>query len=226
MESSTRSAWRASIDGYKYSLLLVALLVLIVAPLIVGSSAQRSLIFGYSFLAVMLFAVLATVEHRRALLIVIGLAGLAATAQIMSFVYGTRHIPQYRIAVFAAFLSLIAVLIIRDVLRSESITWDKIQGAVCAYLLAGLAWGLLYAWVGLRDPQAFSAAAHFGEVYAGEPMIYYSFVTLTTLGYGDITPVSHPARTLSWLEAAFGQIYLVVLVARLVSLHLAQASRR
>ena len=50
--------------------------------------------------------------------------------------------------------------------------------------------------------------------------MHFSFVTLTTLGYGDITPVSHLARTLAWLEAAFGQIYLVVLVARLVSLHL------
>ena len=218
-------SWSSWIRNYKFTLLLAALLVLLLAPLIVGNSEQRSLMFGASFLAVLLFAILATVKHRKVLAFVVGLAGLAAVAQIISFVYGTRQFPQVRIALFAAFLMFIAILIVRDVLKAQAITWDAILGAVCAYLLVGLAWGLLYAWVALRNPEAFSAASLVAEAYAGEPMIYYSFVTLTTLGYGDITPVSHPARTLSWLEAAFGQIYLAVLVARLVSLHLTQASR-
>ena len=85
-----------------------------------------------------------------------------------------------------------------------------------------MAWGLLYTWVDLRDPQAFSGIIHSS---VEEPMTYFSFVTLTTLGYGDITPVSNTARTLSWLEAVFGQVYLVVLVANLVGRQLFDSSR-
>ena len=199
--------------------------MLVLAPLVVGSSARRSLIFGSAFLVVLLFGVLAVVRHRKVLAFAVALGVLASIMQVTSFVYGTQHYPQLRLALFAAFLSFLAVIIVRDVLGAEAVTWDKIQGAVCAYLLIGVAWGLLYAWVGIRDPQAFSGAGQSAAEYPGDPMIYYSFVTLTTLGYGDITPVSHTARTLSWLEAAFGQIYLVVLVARLVSLQLTRSTR-
>ena len=153
------------------------------------------------------------------------LGTLATIAQGISILYGTQYYPQLRHALFVAFFSFMAVIIIRDVLRADTITWDKIQGAVCAYLLIGVAWGLLYAWVGLRDPQAFSGAVPSSAEFSGEPMTYYSFVTLATLGYGDITPVSHTARALSWLEAVFGQIYLVVLVAHLVSRQLIRSSR-
>ena len=219
------SSWRMRLASYKFTMLLVSLLLLVLAPLIVGSSGRRSLILGSASLVVLLFGVLAVVRHRTIRIFAAALAVLASIMQVTSFVYGTQHYPELRLALFAAFLSLLAVVIVRDVLRAEAITWDKIQGAVCAYLLFGVAWGLLYAWVGIHDPKAFSGAGQSAAEYSRDPMIYFSFVTLTTLGYGDITPVSHTARTLSWLEAAFGQIYLVVLVARLVSLQLSNSTR-
>jgi len=208
------------VERYKYTLLLIALLALVVAPLILGGTVESSYVFGVSSLVVMLFGVLAALQHRKARIVVIVLAALAALSQLSSFIFGSHHYAQSKIAVFAAFLLFIAVVIVIDVLRDEAATWDKIQGAIAAYVVFGVAWGLLYAWVILNDPQAFSGAVQRTAEDAGQPMIYFSFVTLTTLGYGDITPVSHTARTLAWLEAAFGQIYLVVLVARLVSLQL------
>jgi len=219
------SSWRGWVTDYRYTFLLVALLVLVLAPLVFDASDQRSLTFRVSSLGVMVFGILTVLQHRRTRIFAVALALLASVAQSASLVYGPQFYPQLRLALFAAFFSFMAVIIVRDVMRAEVITWDRIQGAVCAYLLFGVACGVLYGWVGLRDPQAFSGAVQPAAEYSGEPMIYYSFVTLTTLGYGDITPVSHTARTLSWLEAAFGQIYLVVLVARLVSLHLPHSFR-
>jgi len=212
------------VEGYKHTLLLVSALVLALLPLIISNSGRRPLFFGISFLALLLFGVLAMVRHRRALVFALLLAALAAIMQATSFVYGVQYYPQLRLALFTAFLLFTVAMIIWDVLRAEAVTWDKICGALSAYLLIGVTWGLLFGWVGLRDPQAFSGSGLVVADYPGAPMIYYSFVTLTTLGYGDIVPVSHAARTLAWLEAAFGQVYLVVLVARLVSLHLVQSS--
>jgi hypothetical protein len=216
-------AWRRWIACYKFTLLLGALLLLVLAPLAVGDAVERSLIFGLAFIVVMLFGVLVTVDRRRLLVPALLMAGLAILAQLSAFAYGEHQFPELRLALYTGFVAFIAGLIVRDVLKAERVTWDKIQGAVCAYLLIGVAWALLYAWVEVGDPQAFARSGERAASYTGEPLFYYSFVTLTTLGYGDIAPVSQTARTLSWLEAAFGQIYLVVLVARLVSLHLTQS---
>jgi voltage-gated potassium channel len=216
MDTVNHSSRRGWVADYKYTFLLVAVLVLVLAPLAVGAAEQRSLILRACSFGVILFGILAVLQHRKTRTIAVTLAVLASVAHGGSFVYGTQFYPQLRLALSAALFSFMAVIIARDVMRAEVITWDKIQGAVCAYLLFGVAWGVLYGWVGLGDPQAFSGAVGGGGD-SGEPMVYFSFVTLTTLGYGDITPVSQTARTLSWLEAAFGQIYLVVLVAHLIS---------
>ena len=218
MEGLRGSAWRERVAGYKFTYLLIALLMLVLAPLIVGTSSQRSLLFGTGILVVMLFGVFAVFRHRRALVFALALVVPATIAQVTSFVYGTQHYPQLRLALFAAFLSFTAVIIIQDVLRAEAVTWDKIQGAVCAYLLIGVAWGLLHSWVGVLDPQAFSGAVQ-AEGYAGVPMIYYSFVTLTTTGYGDITPVTAHAKSLSILEQLTGTFYVAMLIARLAGLY-------
>ena len=219
--SRQTSSWRDSVAQHKFSFLLIALLFLVLAPLLVGTN---ELIFGLTFLGVLVFGIYATVQHRRVLTVSLLLGVPAGLAQLSSFAFGAGYYPEVRLAVFAAFLGFLAGAIIRDVVLAEAVTWDKIQGAMCAYLVIGVAWGLLYTWVGMNDPQAFSGAVQTSTEPLFEQMIYYSFVTLTTLGYGDITPVSHTARTLAWLEAVFGQIYLVVLVARLVSLQLIKSS--
>lgn len=215
-----RAARFSRVADVKFTLLLIALLVLVLVPLIVGNSPQRSTVIGAVFLIVILFGVLALARHRVARILAIALGVPATFLLIRSFVPGARPFPQLQIGWLVVYLAFVATIIIRDVLRARRVTWDQIQGAVCAYLLVGVTWGLLYEWILLLDPQAFQGVGLQSVGSSGGPMIYFSFVTLTTLGYGDITPVSHSARTLAWLEAVFGQIYLVVLVARLVSQHL------
>jgi voltage-gated potassium channel len=110
------------------------------------------------------------------------------------------------------------------VLRDEKVTGDKIYGAICVYLFIGLIWGLLFSLLEGLQPGSFSGQTPTPRI---EPdpsvLIYYSFITLSTVGYGDIVPISPPARSFAYLEGIIGQFYLAVLVARLVGLHIAYA---
>jgi hypothetical protein len=93
--------------------------------------------------------------------------------------------------------------------------------AVCVYFFIGLMWSFVFSVLESLQPGSF----RFGQGLTAnvKNFIYYSFVTQTTLGYGDITPVTPPARNLSVLEAIIGQLYLAVLIARLVGVQIAQS---
>jgi hypothetical protein len=125
----------------------------------------------------------------------------------------------------AAFHSIVAISILVLVTRAHRVTGDTLFGAVSVYLLFGIIWAHLFMALQLANPKAFSG--DFGpDLLAG--FIYYSFTTLTTLGLGDLQPISAQARALSILEVIFGNLYLAVLVSRLVALQIsstAQAGR-
>ena len=116
-----------------------------------------------------------------------------------------------------------AVVVLTQVFREGTITFNRIQGAIAAYLLLGLFWAFVYELVSLQWPAAFASASPVG-VSPNEDLssrfIYFSLVTLTTMGYGDITPVHPIARSLATMEALLGQLFPAVLLARLVSMEL------
>lgn len=107
-------------------------------------------------------------------------------------------------------------LAMKQVLFAGAVDVNKIVGAICIYLLMGLLWALMYLFIAQAVPGAFNGIEqklwydNFGDV------AYYSFVTLTTLGYGDITPVAPVARFLVYMEAVVGVFYMAVLVASLI----------
>ena len=109
--------------------------------------------------------------------------------------------------------------------RSEGpITTHRIQGSILVYLLIGFTWSVAYQLLHTLSPAAFSfAQGDPGPAHARDPLIYYSFVTLTTVGYGDITPVHPTARSLAIAEALIGQLYPAILIARLVSLRISSS---
>jgi hypothetical protein len=115
------------------------------------------------------------------------------------------------------YLGFLLVMVAVQVFGEGPVTGHRIRGAIVVYLLLGGIWALLYQVVALTIPQAFRLSE---SVAGGDPglMTYYSFITLTTTGYGDITPVHPVARTLSMLEALVGQLYPAITLARLVSL--------
>ncbi len=130
----------------------------------------------------------------------------------------------------ALFFCYVAGLVLVDIFRSTTVTLDIIAGGICVYLFFGNICGMVYALIGRLDPAAFSipevtasyVGNSLGEVSSA---MYFSFVTLTTLGYGDITPVNDFARTLAYLEAAIGQFYLTVLIASLVGIHISSSNK-
>src|ERR1700736_401943 len=119
------------------------------------------------------------------------------------------------------------ISILAYVLHSGRVTSDKIFAAICVYLLLGFVWTYAYALLDDMQPGSFADSTETGrtdDVAHVSQLRYFSFATLTTLGYGDILPRSSTARTMAVLEAMMGQIYLAVLVARLVGLHIVHAS--
>jgi hypothetical protein len=114
---------------------------------------------------------------------------------------------------------LAAVILVR-VFREGRINFHRIQGAVCVYLLLGVIWSGCYSLVIQFDPAAFNLPASTGDDTLTSRLVYFSFVTLTTVGYGDVTAVHPAARSLALLEALAGQLFPAVLLARLVGMEL------
>ena len=118
------------------------------------------------------------------------------------------------------FFFFIAVSLLFHVFGHERVNSDTIAGAICVFLLIGMIWMLAYQAIHFFNPKAFSNIAAEGFSPAAiVDLAYFSFVTLTTVGYGDITPISRSVRMFVVTEAILGQIYLTVLVARLVGLY-------
>jgi hypothetical protein len=126
----------------------------------------------------------------------------------------------------AVALGCFAAIVLKRVFEPGTVTRHRIYGAVCAYLLFGLIWAAAYAFIEQAFPQAFNMASGMG--FADKPIsrfIYFSFVTLTTVGYGDITAVHPLARTLVIAEALTGQLYPAIIIGSLVSLALQARSK-
>jgi hypothetical protein len=119
-------------------------------------------------------------------------------------------------------LGLMAAVVLYQTFRGSDVSVHHVQGAVAAYLLLGLVWAAAYALVAALHPGAFTSATPLSQ---DRSFVYYSFITLTTVGYGDVSPVHPAARSLAILEALVGQLYPAVLLARIVTLHTQKAGR-
>jgi len=119
------------------------------------------------------------------------------------------------------FLVFTLVSLLRAVVRSERVTGDTIYGAISVYLLMALTWAAAYFLLVTLQPDALAmnAAHHPNHTIDWSDCVFYSFVTLTSLGYGDILPMTQQARSLSMLEAVSGIMYVAILIARLVGLY-------
>ena len=123
------------------------------------------------------------------------------------------------IASLALFLFLLIAILtaLRQVIYGLAMNPNRLYGAVCVYLLIGILWALMYNVLYSIHPNAFDGVGTVGVDEGQNEWIYYSFVTLTTLGYGDILPITRAARTLAYAEAIVGVFYMAMLVAALVS---------
>ena len=216
--------------SWRFLVLLVTLiLVLVIQPMLRGLSS-RSPVFSVLYSLVLVAAILSVSEGRwpRRAAVILGVPALLGRwlAYLLA-AGGNDFITLSDHFIEILFLAFVAVMILRAIFTQGSVSLDSIFGAVCAYLLLGMAWGSLYSVVEVMQPGSFQATGKMVDALTsvearGSVLVYYSFVTMTTVGYGDITPVSPPARTLAWLEAMMGQFYIAVLVAFLVGIRVSQ----
>jgi hypothetical protein len=181
------------------------------------------------------------VEIAFSLILISGVASVKVGKVLAVAIYalavlaiGTKGVllafPSVRLRLLDAMVSLLAILVLTvivlaRVFQKGPITLYRVQGAVAAYLLLGLAWTMAYELSLLVSPDAIRFPEGSGAVLLQVPrLLYFSFVTLTTVGYGDIVPVHPAVRSLAMTEALVGQLYPAVLIARLVSLEI--VSRR
>lgn len=120
------------------------------------------------------------------------------------------------------------VIVLRHVYREGPVTSHRIQGAVAGYLLLSMIFAVAYNLVDTLQPGSFQISNEQGQAVAdlGRAFYYFSVITLTTTGFGDITALNHYARTLVMMEALIGQLYTAILIARLVSLHVEEKKER
>jgi len=204
------------------ALLISILLLFVVAPFVV-SLHHGILVMNVISAAVLVAGSYALSErkHLFAIAVVLSASTIAGTGLLIAFPRPwTLLVSHSSIIVLVAFF---CVTILSYVLGSGRVTSDKIFAAICVYMLLGYGWTFVYSILLELEPQSFATTSEVApNDYVGRilQLRYFSFMTLTTVGYGDIVPRSPAARTMTILEAVMGQFYLMVLIGRLVGLHI------
>jgi hypothetical protein len=213
----------ASHDRRSHLYLLISLLVIFIVSPFVVRYYYGPTILNFIGAAVLLSATYA-VSRRRSFLAFGSLMSIFSIAMTIWLAAAPKHwLVIVSHGSLMAVITFFAATILSYVLGSGKVTWDKIYGAICAYLLLGYAWTFAYSVIEELQPGSFgSPTSTMPHDLVGRVMQlrYFSFVTLATVGYGDIVPHTPAARTLALLEAILGQFYLVALVGRLVGLHI------
>lgn len=164
---------------------------------------------------IVIAAIFMTADNRRHLMIGLGL-GIPGLILILYVGRLDNHpLELITYLIFLAFYLFVIKLMLGRIFKATVITHDTIGLAICTYLLIGSIWVLFYAPVVASNPAAFSHPI-ITDPDPFHTLTYFSFVTLTTLGYGDLSPVSVVARNLAVLEALTGTLFLAVLISRLV----------
>jgi len=222
----------SEITSQKYSfqgLLVTILFILIIYPLIPPSIFTR-LIFQVLITGILIFSIYSLIQNKRQFAI-----GLFLAVPTLAFGWIGLYISAHFITITGLmfrilFFGFILFVFLTSIFKTKKITSDLIYGSICIYFLLGIEWSFVYYLAEVMIPGSFALSSTIqgtqitaNETHSNYPQyIYFSFTTLTTLGYGDITPKTLSSKFLTSLEAIMGQLYVAILVARLVALHLIQ----
>ena len=212
---------RLGMDRFSAVQLLVALAILLIAAPFVEELQGGHLILSVLFSLVLLAAVLAVAKRKRSLAIALVLVIPALTARWINFFRPDLVHPAAFLICALLLLAFVIGHLLYFILHAPVVTVEVLCASIAAYLMLGLTWTVAYWLVDQLTPGgAFSFNIGRGpQSMNGFTGLYFSFITLSTVGYGDITPVSRAARWLAATEAMIGMLYVAVLIARLVSLY-------
>ncbi len=207
----------------RFLYLLITLLVLVGVGPFISESAGLVIITDVFMTFILLAAIYAVSDSKRqtVMTLVLGVPMLAGIW--IKLLYRNDWLLAAR-SVFAILLfSYIIVNLLKFIFKAPRVSRDVIYAAIIVYLIMGITWGNVFSLVYHLDPTSFDLTAVRIEK-SEHIFMYFSFVSLTTLGYGDISPITSHAYSLAVLEAIIGQLYLAVLVARLVGLHISHSA--
>jgi len=205
-----------------YSRLLTSLVLLFLTAPFLSHFRYGPMIVNLAFAIVILSAVWDVSRTPRLLVFGILLGSPALGSRLLRVIIGDKHMVISAITEGTTILVLgyVAYKIISDIATTQEVTGDTIRGAISAYLLLGISWASAYGLVELLRPGSFNLSTTAIAADQSPNLLYYSFVVLTTLGFGDIAPLTTVSRGLTWIEAVTGQLFIATTIARLVGLKL------
>jgi hypothetical protein len=217
---ANRQPWFKSVFFY---LIAAILLQILVAPLLQPYIRLRILLDIFSSITIIIAMFAASRKKHH-----IALAAILALPMILSLWAKYFLVSDVNVIIGRCcgivFLGFVIVQVSKFIYRSDAVTQDVIFAAIVVYLLIAVMWELIYLLLELLQPGSFNIPDRLAEGHQ-QLFLYFSLVTITTLGYGDITPITEMATALSVMESFVGQIYLVVVIAWLVGMHVSQKSK-
>jgi hypothetical protein len=201
--------------------LLVTLALLFVSAPFVEDMPGGDWIEAVLVTAVMVAAVFAVGGRRGSLAVALGLLVPALAARWLDRLHPGLVHPVVLLVVWATFFGFVTARLLRFIVRAPQVDANVLCAGMSGFLILGILWIPAYVTVERLSPGAFQLPATVGGpgTLSGYGAFYFSFVTLCTVGYGDIAPVSNVARMLALTEAITGLFYMAILISRLVSLH-------
>lgn len=237
---------RGTLRGYfverRHTVLLTAIITLFAVRPLIGEAGVSTVVLSIA-LVVLLLVALYTIQvdklvgerevllaqRRRRSVVGWALAVLAIAERLVMILAPSPRLLIVGLICWLLFFAFVTWSQLGSLLKHKEVTGETISLAISVYLLLGLSWGLLYAVIFARHSEAFSFAANpiaTGRYQNILPIwIYFSLTTLSTLGFGDITPVTLQARYAAVAEGITGQLYLAILVARLVGMQMSQLAK-
>ena len=194
-------------------LLASILLVFLIGPVAFDYGLLSIVNLEILFLVILIFSIF--LHRHDSKLFKVTVVSLIIILINILFFDNNQSVSQYFLKILI--VSITIVELFREILKTKIIDSHIISSAISIYVLVGIFWYLLFMFLLMIDPDSFDIR-NFNPEMVSIDMIYFSFTTLTTLGYGDITPVSYTAKMWSITEAMMGVMFLAVMISRVVSL--------
>jgi len=199
-------------------LLIILLIFFLLFPFVHNIKAEFAIIATLFFLAI-IFTLRAIELKKSTYIACAAMGGVGLIVGFSAFFTVDSNLKQVLIAfslgIYALFMIISIIFMIQKMFSTTKVTGDVIRGGISVYLLLGFLWTLFYVLIYHFDSKAFFISYPWHDSF----LFYFSFSTLTTVGYGDISPINKAAMVLANLEAIVGQLYLAIFISRLIGLH-------
>ena len=211
------------LSQHRFTFLLAALvLLMVVSPQLEGTRAG-AIFFTVGLTSVFITGVMANRERKWVFRGALVVAAVAIPLSWTALFADSEPIDLTKYMIVVIFSSVTAAMILISVFRDYMASVHAVVGAICVYLLIGLTWAMIYSAIEYVEDAPFRFPEHRRASEVGpdhtsfSQLTYFSFVTMSTLGYGDITPRTALAETACWMQTIVGQLYVATLIARLIS---------